>query len=238
MRDHLPLLADADIGFTEVCLYTVAPGDQFQVDFLPGRSDVIVASPCSGHGFEFWCLIGSVLADLALAGRTELAIESCDCVDADPGSAPPFGFRQLSAQPDRGSGPGDGPADGAGCRYGGSLFPLGYRSLAGHWVICNRERARVTVIAGRHRRYELAIRIWVDPGAPVRPVNTDVGASTKPVLGAVPTTASVTTRSTGAFGAARGLARKRILTSACHTKTYSRQIATFITRSVVQNRRS
>jgi len=76
LRGHIPSLADADIGFTEVCLYTVAPGDQFQVDFLPGRSDVIVASPCSGHGFKFSCLIGRVLADLAVAGETELAVES------------------------------------------------------------------------------------------------------------------------------------------------------------------
>ena len=59
---------------TEVCLYTVAPDEQFQVDFLPGRSDVIVASPCSGHGFKFSCLIGGVLADLASTGRTELNI--------------------------------------------------------------------------------------------------------------------------------------------------------------------
>ena len=60
----------------EVCLYTVAPDDQFQVDFLPGRPDVIVASPCSGHGFKFSCLIGRILADLAIAGETDLAINS------------------------------------------------------------------------------------------------------------------------------------------------------------------
>lgn len=75
LRGHIPLLADAPIDFTETCLYTVAPDDQFQVDFLPGRSDVIVASPCSGHGFKFSCLIGRILADLAVAGTTELAIE-------------------------------------------------------------------------------------------------------------------------------------------------------------------
>ncbi|MGA7499802.1 MAG: hypothetical protein WBX00_23985, partial [Isosphaeraceae bacterium] len=40
----------------------------FLVDFLPGRSDVIVASPCSGHGFKFSCLIGQVLADMATGG--------------------------------------------------------------------------------------------------------------------------------------------------------------------------
>ncbi len=64
----------ADRFPAEVCLYTVAPDDQFQVDFLPGRPDVIVASPCSGHGFKFSCLIGRVLADLAVGGRNELPV--------------------------------------------------------------------------------------------------------------------------------------------------------------------
>ena len=76
LRDHIPALAEAPIDFTEVCLYTVAPDDQFQVDFLPGRPDVIVASPCSGHGFKFSCLIGRVLADLATLGSTDLAIHA------------------------------------------------------------------------------------------------------------------------------------------------------------------
>jgi sarcosine oxidase len=67
----LPDLADATIDKTEVCLYTMAPGDHFQADLLPGRKDVVVASPCSGHGFKFSCLIGSILADLALKGQTD-----------------------------------------------------------------------------------------------------------------------------------------------------------------------
>jgi sarcosine oxidase len=75
LRGHIPALAEGEIDFTEVCLYTVAPGERFLVDFLPGRSDVIVASPCSGHGFKFSCLIGRVLADLAMTGKTELAID-------------------------------------------------------------------------------------------------------------------------------------------------------------------
>jgi sarcosine oxidase len=76
LSGHLPILADAPIDSTEICLYTVAPEEQFHVDFLPGRSDVLVASPCSGHGFKFSCLIGRVLADLAAAGRTEAAIDA------------------------------------------------------------------------------------------------------------------------------------------------------------------
>jgi sarcosine oxidase len=76
LRDHIPALAAAPIDFTEVCLYTVAPDDQFHLDFLPGRSDVIVASPCSGHGFKFSCLIGRILADLAIGGESSFEIDN------------------------------------------------------------------------------------------------------------------------------------------------------------------
>jgi sarcosine oxidase len=75
LSTHIPALAAAPIDLTEVCLYTVAPDDQFQVDFLPGRADVIVASPCSGHGFKFSCLIGRVLADLATGGESPFEME-------------------------------------------------------------------------------------------------------------------------------------------------------------------
>jgi sarcosine oxidase len=76
LRHHILSLADAPLQRTEICLYTVAPDDRFLIDFLPGRSDVIVASPCSGHGFKFSCLIGSILADMAIYGASELAIDT------------------------------------------------------------------------------------------------------------------------------------------------------------------
>jgi sarcosine oxidase len=76
LHDHIPSLADAPIDCTETCLYTVAPNEEFLVDWLPGRSDVLVASPCSGHGFKFSCLIGRVLAELASRGETEIPIEA------------------------------------------------------------------------------------------------------------------------------------------------------------------
>ncbi len=71
LRAYLPALAEAPIDRSEVCLYTMAPDEQFQVGHPKGRSDIVVASPCSGHGFKFSCLIGSILADLALHGRTD-----------------------------------------------------------------------------------------------------------------------------------------------------------------------
>jgi sarcosine oxidase len=75
LRGCLPTVADAPIDRTEVCLYTVAPDEQFQVGSPAGRADVIVASPCSGHGFKFSCLVGRVLADLAVDGSTDVDID-------------------------------------------------------------------------------------------------------------------------------------------------------------------
>ena len=78
----LPGLADAPISHTEVCLYTVAPDEQFRVGPLGDRPDVLVASPCSGHGFKFSCLIGRVLADLATHGATDLSLDAWMCAPA------------------------------------------------------------------------------------------------------------------------------------------------------------
>jgi sarcosine oxidase len=71
LRGHIPSLADAPIAATEVCLYTMAPGEDFLVGPWSGRPDVIVASPCSGHGFKFSNLIGRILAGLAVLGRSD-----------------------------------------------------------------------------------------------------------------------------------------------------------------------
>jgi sarcosine oxidase len=71
LKGHLPSLADAPLLASEICLYTMAPDEDFVLGPWPGRPDVIVASPCSGHGFKFSCLIGRVLADLATLGETD-----------------------------------------------------------------------------------------------------------------------------------------------------------------------
>jgi sarcosine oxidase len=48
----------------------MTPDGDFLIDRLPGAPHVVVASPCSGHGFKFAPVIGEVLADLALTGDT------------------------------------------------------------------------------------------------------------------------------------------------------------------------
>jgi sarcosine oxidase len=47
-----------------VCLYTNTPDGDFLIDRSPIDRRVIIASPCSGHGFKFAPVVGEVLADL------------------------------------------------------------------------------------------------------------------------------------------------------------------------------
>lgn len=52
------------------CLFTNTPDEHFVLDTLPGHPEVVVASPCSGHGYKFASVIGEVLAELATTGRS------------------------------------------------------------------------------------------------------------------------------------------------------------------------
>jgi sarcosine oxidase len=52
------------------CLFTNTPDEHFVLDTLPSHPQVIVASPCSGHGFKFASVVGEILADLAIEGTT------------------------------------------------------------------------------------------------------------------------------------------------------------------------
>ena len=53
-----------------VCLYTNTPDLAFVIDVHPAVRGVAFASACSGHGFKFAPVIGEILADLVLQGRT------------------------------------------------------------------------------------------------------------------------------------------------------------------------
>jgi sarcosine oxidase len=69
LADHIPA-ANGPTLAAKTCLYTVTPDHDFVVDRMPDVANVIVASPCSGHGFKFAPVLGEVLADLALQGAT------------------------------------------------------------------------------------------------------------------------------------------------------------------------
>jgi sarcosine oxidase len=69
LADHLPA-ANGRLIAAKTCLYTMTPDGHFLIDRLPGAPNIIVASPCSGHGFKFAPVIGEILADLAIKGAT------------------------------------------------------------------------------------------------------------------------------------------------------------------------
>jgi sarcosine oxidase len=52
-----------------VCLYTNTPDRHFLIDWLTG-GQVLIVSPCSGHGFKFATAIGEIAAQLALDGKS------------------------------------------------------------------------------------------------------------------------------------------------------------------------
>jgi sarcosine oxidase len=57
--------------YAKVCMYTNTPDEDFIIDLHPDHPDIVVASPCSGHGFKFSSFTGKLLADLATKQTTE-----------------------------------------------------------------------------------------------------------------------------------------------------------------------
>lgn len=51
---------------SSVCMYTNTPDEHFIIDYHPQNRNIIIGSPCSGHGFKFSSLTGKLLADMAL----------------------------------------------------------------------------------------------------------------------------------------------------------------------------
>ena len=58
----------------DVCMYTVTPDEHFVIDQHPQSERVIIASPCSGHGFKHSAAVGEALAQLALDGQAQFDI--------------------------------------------------------------------------------------------------------------------------------------------------------------------
>lgn len=56
----------------KTCLYSNTPDEHFVIDLLPGLEDrACMAWGFSGHGFKFVSVVGEILADLAMEGRTD-----------------------------------------------------------------------------------------------------------------------------------------------------------------------
>lgn len=59
----------------KVCTFTNTPDEHFIIDRYPGASRVVVAAGFSGHGFKFCSVVGEIVADLVIEGRTAHPID-------------------------------------------------------------------------------------------------------------------------------------------------------------------
>ena len=73
-RDYLPFVSDR-VTRHAACLYTMTPDEDFIIDVLPSDPRVVFASSCSGHGFKFAPVVGEILCDLAVDGKTQQPAE-------------------------------------------------------------------------------------------------------------------------------------------------------------------
>lgn len=81
IKDRMPGLSGKCVKAAS-CLYTVTPDHKFVLDYHPKHRNVIVASPCSGHGFKHSAAIGEVLSQLATTGKSDIDVSE-------------FGFARL-----------------------------------------------------------------------------------------------------------------------------------------------
>ncbi len=52
------------------CMFTNTPDEHFILDRHPAHEQVVLVSPCSGHGYKFCSVIGEIIADLASGDGT------------------------------------------------------------------------------------------------------------------------------------------------------------------------
>ena len=65
------------------------------IDLDPDCGNVVFAAGFSGHGFKFAPVIGEVLADLALGGKTELPVDFLRCTPERLGRIAITGAQKL-----------------------------------------------------------------------------------------------------------------------------------------------
>ena len=74
LEKYLPEAAGS-IESVTACMYTNSPDDHFVLDRLPDQHNrVFIGSGFSGHGFKFVPVVGRILSDLGVAGKTSLPI--------------------------------------------------------------------------------------------------------------------------------------------------------------------
>jgi len=72
LETYIPRFLGPEL-FTKTCLYTMPPDRHFVIDRVPGQANITVAADAA-HAFKFATLIGRIMSELALDGRTEYPI--------------------------------------------------------------------------------------------------------------------------------------------------------------------
>src|SRR5262249_18714600 len=70
LAGRIPALSEGVFIDAATCLYTLVPDHHFIISLHPQHPQVVIASPCSGHGYKFASVVGEILADLATEGAT------------------------------------------------------------------------------------------------------------------------------------------------------------------------
>jgi len=73
LQRYVPAAA-GEASRTSLCVYTRSPDEHFVLGLHPEAPQIVLASPCSGHGFKFASIIGEILADLAIDRNTRWPI--------------------------------------------------------------------------------------------------------------------------------------------------------------------
>jgi sarcosine oxidase len=86
----IPTLRDAPVRATMTCVFTNTSDGRFIIDRHPAHPQVIISSPCSGHGFKFTSAVGEANADLVTGVRphTDLSAFSLGRFAASARDAP------------------------------------------------------------------------------------------------------------------------------------------------------
>jgi sarcosine oxidase len=66
----MPAIADGELTGTATCMYTLTPDEDFLIDAHPQHPQILICSPCSGHGYKFASVVGEIMADMAQKGVT------------------------------------------------------------------------------------------------------------------------------------------------------------------------
>ncbi|RFZ94001.1 N-methyl-L-tryptophan oxidase [Mucilaginibacter conchicola] len=64
-----------EFNYSAVCMYTNTPDEHFIIDHHPDDERIIIASPCSGHGFKFSSLTGKIISDMTTDKPVEFDIQ-------------------------------------------------------------------------------------------------------------------------------------------------------------------